>query len=342
MTMSAKFLVPAACIVMLFSTPFPALGLEELSNVELSRITAQSGLTLGANQGLFYLEAIGLGFRDVGTLDPWGASLGIDGYLSGDFSGIFLMDTEFNLDIGNFLEQDAILVQDDTGEVTPVPRSLDHPLNTTPMLFVSQTEGDIHGDFRVTELRVWDHGAGAEGVLGDLAVSGLSLSGARLALFAPLGGGAGIRLLAGFNVTVDTIRCSTLAHGNDFLVSGLMLGSSFSGPPLPEDNLGSVPIDTGAWALEGPGFNLGVPFYYNDIPGVPDLSLSALPLSVDVAGARPVVSAPAACLVINAPMEGSLRIKRVSSKGFDLGPIAIDGLRLYRNRIELPGRGIGH
>jgi hypothetical protein len=41
-------------------------------------------------------------------------------------------------------------------------------------------------------------------------------------------------------------------------------------------------------------------------------------------------------------MEGSLRIESVSSKGFDLGPIAIDGLRLYKNRIEFPGRGIGH
>ncbi len=339
MNVRAQLLVLAAFAAILFFIPFPAPGLEELSDRQLSRVTAQSGLTLGADQGVFYLDAIGLGFRDAGTLDPWGTPLGVDGYLCGDLGGIFLMDTEFIMDIGNFLEQDSILVQDDAGGGTPVLRSLDHPLNDTPMLFLSQTGGSIHGTFRVTDISTWDHGAGAEGVLGDLSLSGLSVSSARIAFFAPTGG-AGIRVLTGAVVTAETIRFSTLAQENDLLVSGVMLGNSFSGTPLPDDNLGNAPIDTSSWALESGSFNLGLPYSYNDIPGVPDPDLTALPLSVDVAGDRLI--GQATCLVINAPMEGSLRIESVSSKGFDLGPIAIDGLRLYKNLIEFPGRGIGH
>ncbi|MBI9092758.1 MAG: hypothetical protein JEZ12_26375 [Desulfobacterium sp.] len=339
MCMRAKFLVLAACAAILVSIPFSAPGLEALSNRQLSRITAQSGLNLEAAQGLFYLSAVGVGFSDVGTVDPWGTPLGVDGYLHGDLGGIFTLDTEFALDIGNFLEPDPILVQDDAGGSIPVLRSLDHPLNHRPMLFLSQTEGGIQGDFRIADLTIWDHGAGAEEVLGDLSVSGLALSSTRLALFAPPGG-TGIRILAGGVVVAETIRFSTLSPENDLLVSGLMLGSSFSGTPLPEDNLGNSPIDTRSWALENGSFNLGNPCYYNDILGVPDLEPTALPLSVDVAGDREV--GPATCLVINAPMEGSLRIKSVSANGFDLGPMAIDGLRLYKNVIEFPGRGIGH
>ncbi len=340
MHMRTKFLVLAACTAILLSIPFPVLGLEELSNSQLSRITARSGLNLEAAHGVLYLSAVGVGFKDVGTLDPWGSPLGVDGYIYGDLRGIFTLDTEFTMDIGNFLEPDPILVQDDALEGLQVLRSLDHPLNNIPMLFLSQTGGGIHGSFQVTDLRSWDHGSGSEAVLGDLSFSGLSLSDTSLALFATPVGGAGIRFLASAVVTAETIRFSTLSQENDLLVSGLMLGNSFSGTPLPDDNLGNAPIDTASWALDSGGFNLGIPYYYNDIPGAPDLALTALPLSVDVAGDREV--GPATCLVINAPMEGALRIENVSAKGFDLGPIAIDGLMLYKNLIEFPGRGIGH
>jgi hypothetical protein len=47
-------------------------------------------------------------------------------------------------------------------------------------------------------------------------------------------------------------------------------------------------------------------------------------------------------VAINAPIKGSIRIENISSSNFDMGPVAIDGIRLYKNVVEFPGRGIGN
>lgn len=44
---------------------------------------------------------------------------------------------------------------------------------------------------------------------------------------------------------------------------------------------------------------------------------------------------------MNLPMQGAIHIDKVSLGGNDFGGIAIDGIKVEKLYIEIPGRGLG-
>jgi hypothetical protein len=309
-------------------------ALERMSSSEMKKVTAQGGISIAFDGLVVTSESTGFSLKDIGTLDASGNSID-DGYIIGNVLSFFIADTGFNLDIGS-INGDGVLVFDGgSPEIGGIN--------------VTQVFGETRFDFEYNDIHVWNYQQAVqeETHLGSLSVDNYTTSQASLKLFPPMDGTCGVRGLAEARYSMDTLSFSAQEGNDDLVIAGVMKGFAFTGDPLPDDNQGTESIDTTSWDFGEGGFKIGIPHYTDDPTGTEPHENTTLPFSIDISSAPRYVSTTDTTIttphmVIDAPMAGSIRIKSVASMGFDFGPIAIDGIRLYKNIIEFPGRGIGH
>jgi hypothetical protein len=313
---------------LIFFPPVPELSaLEEMTNREMQEVTAQGGITLAVDDLVVFHDSSSLTFQDIGTMDSQGILLDQDGYITGSPTSLLIENRTFTLNVGS-LNEDGNLI-------------FDGSIQELGGVVLTQTGGEQITTFEFNDVKVWNHNLNQESHLGDFSISNQKVLASQFKFFSPTDETCGIRMLAETQTTIDTINFSCQDQSNDLVISGIMTGGTFTGVPLPDDNLGTEPIDTTSWAFGEDMFQLGIPHYENDPVGSENHENTTLPFSLDATDTpRDGITTP--YLLINAPMQGSVRISNISSKGFDFGPIAIDGIRLYKSIIEFPGRGIGH
>lgn len=322
-----------AVMVILIVFISEAVALERMTNQEMGEVTAQGGITLALDDVVLYNQTPSLTFWDIGTLDSQGRSLA-DGYLTGELEALFSANLTFDLDIGSYDPQGQLLFFGTPGDIAAIR--------------ISQESGEAGSSYSYGDIGVWNHQLSEETRLGDFSVTNATLTDSQVKLFTPVtDGSCGVMMLAEFEKSIDSIRFSTTdGNEDDLVLSGVMIGGAISGGDLPEDNHGTVSIDTSSWAFDETMFRIGIPHYEGEPVGMAGHENTTLPFAIDISNAGragedgSMYVAPH--LAIQAPMEGSFRIQSVSSGDFDFGPIAIDGIRLYKNLIEFPGRGIGN
>ncbi|MEA1968247.1 MAG: hypothetical protein U9N77_08505 [Thermodesulfobacteriota bacterium] len=315
-----------------FFLPLTCSALEKLSDNQMHKITAQSGITAYINDAVVFYDSPDLKFKDVGTCDKNGNPFSVDGYLKFDFKALVVMDGRFDMDIGGFYEEDQLSFMDNTasGDVT---RFFDNPLNNVGMLFLTHSGDDHSFIFQFNNIKVFDHESGNEIAMGDLELSDIKIFESRLDLFPPVEGDCGIRFVGGTRFEMGNVKFSGTDHEMDLTLSGIMAGSSISGSP----------DDPDSWEFDDGKFQMGLPYYYNDIPGQDDTALASNPFSLDITYDENRLCDNKAYIAVNAPVQGSIRIKEITTHGdTSFGPMAVDGIRLYKNIIEFPGRGIGN
>ncbi|MBI9092710.1 MAG: hypothetical protein JEZ12_26125 [Desulfobacterium sp.] len=310
-----------------------AAALERMTSQEMGGVTAQGGISLALDEVMVFNYISSFTIKDVGTLDSQGNPLA-DGYFTGGFESLFSSTMSFDLDIGASDPQGPMIFYGTVGDISGIR--------------FSQESGETSFTYSYDDISVWNHQLSEETHLGDFSVSNAALLDASFTLFPPAGDGdCGVRMLAEFQKSIESIGFSTTdGTGDDLAISGVMIGGTFSGVALPEDNLGTAPINTATWAFDQGMFRLGIPHYESDPVGTAGHENTTLSFAIDISDAPRTLgdgsTYVAPHLVIDAPMAGSFRVQSVSSGDFDFGPMAIDGIRLYKNLIEFPGRGIGN
>ncbi|MCF8026650.1 MAG: hypothetical protein K9K82_14330 [Desulfobacteraceae bacterium] len=329
----------AASALLFFSALllFPPLapGMEKLSKEQMRDLTGQAGISLAASDAVFEFWSDSFKIQDVNTLDMDGGTLSPDGYVRFDLHGIMVADDMFEFDVGLFYEEEPLEFNDDISGQDDVIRTFEHPLNNTAMMFLSHSANNPEFEYTLSNISVYNHDTNIQGetVLGDLDVSGANLYESKINIYPPAEDGtSGIRAVAGGRAEIDAVVYKNPEQFENIFISGAMAGSGFSGDPS----------DPSAWAFEDGIFELGIPYYYHDDPDQQDTEIHSHPFTLDITTDENRSGDFASYMAINAPMRGSIRIKSVSSDDFDMGPIAIDGMRLYKNYVEFPGRGIGN
>jgi hypothetical protein len=169
------------------------------------------------------------------------------------------------------------------------------------MLVISAPDLDLFADITVSNI----HFCGQD--LGSLAIEGLRLSSLALAAGPPAdpGRSAGLDFELGGRIGIDTFRYDYNAS-QALVVSGFAL-------------MGFDPLDSRGT------FRIG------DVAGG---NPGTLDIGVNGAGDR-------ACLAMNLPVSGSVRIEALSLGGTDFGAFTLDGIQADTLYIEFPGRGLG-
>ena len=344
--------VAALLFLAAFFLPQTAPALKELSKEEMRGLTGQAGITLAADNAVFFYYSDSVKFQDVGTVDMNGTTLSPDGYVTFDVSALLTVDDLFDLGVGVFNQSEQLSFTDQTsaGEVT---RYFDHPLNNTTMIALAHQADEPRLDLSIQNISVYNHNLDdpetevhdpqAESLLGDVDVTNARILESRANLFPPATEDAsGIRGVGGARMQIESVTYANPNQTAEFSISDIMIGAGFTGDPLPEGPSTTNDIDTTTWAFDTGVFEIGIPYYFHDDPAQEDTTLASYPASLDFAtdDTRPDDARP--YMAFNAPVRGSIRIKNISSGNFDMGPIAIDGIRLYKNFIEFPGRGIGN
>jgi hypothetical protein len=333
--MERKFIRFVMLVLLVVLTNIPGVdALERMNSSEMKMITAQGGISIAVDGLLVTSETIGLSFMGLDTMDASGNSID-DGYIIGNTRSLFIADTGFTLDIGSIHGPGDLVFDGSSPDI--------------PGINVTQIYGETSLDFEYNDIHVWNYQQAVQGEthLGSLSVDNYTTSHTKLKLFTPMDDICGFRGLAEARSSMDTFSFSAQEGNDDLVVTGVMKGFAFTGDPLPDDNLGTEPINTASWEFDGDGFRIGIPHYTDDPTGTESYENETLPFSIDISGGPRYVYTTGATIttphmVIDAPMVGSIRIKSVASMGFDFGPVAMDGIKLYKNIIEFPGRGIGH
>ncbi|MFW6080878.1 MAG: hypothetical protein ACOC7W_03115 [Desulfosalsimonas sp.] len=329
----------AACLLLFMLpllAPDTARGLEEMTAREMNKVSGQAGISLATDEATFYLYADSIKFQDKNTLDKDGNELSPDGYVRFGYKALLVAEDFFEIDIGEFNQEDDLEFTDQTsdGEVT---RTFEHPLNHTAMVFLDQSAGDEpFFNLKIQDISVYNHDSEAETAIGNLDAAGISLHESRFNIYPPTDGGCGIRGIIGARAEIGLLEYTNPDKTADSQISaaGAMLGAGFSG----------APEDPDAWEFDDGMFELGIPYYYHDDPEEEDTELDSYPFTLDITGVDDDSRSGdfQTFIAVRAPVRGSVRVKNISSDNFDTGPIAIDGIRLYKNNIEFPGRGIGN
>lgn len=328
----------------LFLQPASAPAIEKLSEAEMRSVTAQAGITWRTKDATFFASRESRTYRDIETRDRFGELLTPSGYAKYDLNAILLLNSTVNLDTGIFHESESLTFTDHIGEITE-ERTFDHPLNNLAMVFISRKSAEDNPEalLNLDNISVYHHVREAEMLLGDVRVVDFTSFESRLRIYPPEGDNAsGIRAVGGTRFQIDSVIYENPDQFENIVVTGFMAGSSFGGGDLTEGPSDTNQIDTSTWSFEDGLFELGMPYYYHDNPEQQDTELDSHPFTLDFATNEERAGDYQSYMAINAPVRGSVRIKNISSDDFDMGPIAIDGVRLYRNYIEFPGRGIGN
>lgn len=331
-----------------FSPCESSFSLEKLTNTELASVTAQSGISAFADDVVLLMDSADITFQDIGTLDSNGdpvldPSLNPrDGYLTFNVNAMVVFNDAVSFDVGVFQQEEQLSFTDNTasGDVT---RLFDHPLNNFAMLDFTHEGYEHYFVFEFNDIRVYNHEIDDETLLGDLVFTDLQIFESRFNAFPPPGDDAcGIMLNGGIRGEFGHVEFTGSDGVSDLTVSGVMLGSSFSGDPLPDEPNMVNEINTDSWTFDEGLFQVGIPYYFKDIPGQDDTEIYSFPFAFNITTEDGRSGDFQSYIALDLPLQGSLRIKNIHSHGTDFGPIAIDGIRLYKNVIEFPGRGIGH
>lgn len=329
-------------IAALFLHPPAAFSLEALSNEEMRSVTGQAGISAAVDEGVMVIQSPVYIFQDVGTKDRFGNSFAVDGHLSYKTKALLEIKESFGLDIGMAYGGQTITVTDQTGS-GDVSRTFDHPLSDMAMIALAQQSNDPFYTLSVEDISVYNHSLGTDSLIGDLNIAGLDVLESRASFFPTAGAyDCGIRAVAGVRTQIPLLELENPDQAVKATFSDVIIGAAFTGDPLPETGSSTNEIDTSTWAFDAGMFELGIPHYYHDDPTQEDTQIHTYPFTLDVTGDSERTGDFKKFIVMNAPMKGSIRVKNISSDNFDMGPIAIDGIRLYKNTIEFPGRGIGN
>ncbi|MCF8026609.1 MAG: hypothetical protein K9K82_14125 [Desulfobacteraceae bacterium] len=309
--------------------------MEKLSDDQMQDLTGQAGISLAANNAVFEFWSDSFTFQDVNTLDMDSNTLSPDGYVRFDLYGVMVADDMLDFDVGGFYKEEQLQFTDQISGQDDVTRTFEHPLNKTAMVFLSHTANNPEFAYSASSISVYNHDTNIQGetVLGDLDVSGIKLHESRFNIYPPAEDGtSGIRAIAGARAEIGSVVYKNPQQFENIFLSGVMAGSGFSGDPA----------DPGAWAFAEGMFELGIPYYYHDDPDQQDTEIHSHPFTLDFGTDTERPGNFDSYMAVSAPMRGAIRVKSVSSDDFDMGPIAIDGMRLYKNYVEFPGRGIGN
>lgn len=331
----------AVLIAVLFSQAMPALSLEKLSNNEMQKVTGQAGISAAVDEGVLFVQTPTITIWDVGTRDRFGNPLAVDGHISYRTKALLGINEAFSLDIGMPYGGETITVTDVISPEDSTTRTFSHPLSDMAMVAFTQQSDEPFYTFQTQDIAVYNHGLGEMSQIGGLNLSGLNVFDSRIGLFPPADG-CGIRGVAGMRGQVGLLELENPDQGLNASLSGIMIGAAFTGDTLPEGPSASSQLDPGTWGFDAGMFELGIPYYYHDDPNQEDTHLHTHPFSVDIGGDPDRPGDFQAYIALNAPVRGSIRIRNISSDNFDMGAVAIDGIRLYKNVVEFPGRGIGN
>ncbi|MCF8026457.1 MAG: hypothetical protein K9K82_13345 [Desulfobacteraceae bacterium] len=351
--------LPAIVALLFFAAVFfpqSAPALEKLSKEEMQGLTGQAGFSLAADNAVFFYYSDAMKFQDVNTVDMTGDPLTPEGFAKFDVSALLTVDDYFDLDVGVFYREEPLTFDDQTDPNTPdttITREFDHPLNNTAMIFLSQQADEPQLDLSIQNISVYNHSLDAqdtevhdpqaESLIGDVDVTNARILESRGNLFPPAGDNAsGIRAVGGTRMQIGSLTYANPEQTTGLTVSDIMIGAGFTGDALPEGPSSANEMDTSTWAFDTGVFEIGRPYYFHDDPAQEDTTLASYPASLDFSSDDTRAGDFQSYVAINAPVRGSIRIKNVSSSNFNMGPIAIDGIRLYKNYIEFPGRGIGN
>jgi hypothetical protein len=318
--------------------------MEKLTSEEMRSFTGQTGIDFAADQTVFYHYADSIKIEDVGTRNKDGVLLTPDGYLRFTFETLIAADDEiFAVDVGLYDSAGQVEVTDQTS-TGPVTRYLDHPWNQLAMVHLAQqTLGSPHYHIKMDDLSVYNHTLSRESLIGDLNIAGIHIHEAVLDLFPATGTSSrGIRGSIGMRAETGGIWFENPGQQMRAAFEGIMVGAAFTGPPLPEAASSTSQVDPGTWGFDTGMFQVGIPCAFHDDPDLVDTTLATHPFSIDFAGDDTRPGDFQTYILVNAPVKGSIRISSISSDNFDMGPVAIDGMRLYKHEIEFPGRGIGN
>ena len=334
------------CSMLILSAP-SIFALEKLSNTEMKSVTAQAGISIASDDVSFFVNWQAKTFRDKGTRNRFGDLLSPDGYVKFDLSSLMILNSNTIFDIGVFNESEMLTYNDQVREDT-IERDFPHPLNSMAMVSISRkSRGFPEALFNLNNITVYDHGYGDERTLGDVNFTDIYFFFFFFRLFPPTGdAGCGIRGLGGTRLQISSLAYENPDQETGISMSNVMLGAAFTGDSLPETATSTNELDTSTWAFDEGRFQLGIPYYYHDDPETQDTELHTHPFSLDAATDENRPGDFQSYIAINAPVRGAIRIENISSNisgtSFDMGPIAIDGIRLYKNVVEFPGRGIGN
>mgnify|MGYP006284974347 CR=1 FL=1 len=327
----------------------PASAIEKLSDAEMHEVTAQAGISVRTGNVSVFLNQQGRQLTDINTYDRFGTALSPNGYVTFDLHSMMILNDTIHMDVGVFNESDALTFTDtytdETGSSQTVERSFAHPLNNLAMVSLYQeAAGDPEYLIQMDNIAVYNHDLVQESMIGDLNISDILTAESALNLFPPASdnGVSGIRGVGGTRIQVDTLKLENPDQHMTASVSGIMMGAAFTGDPLPESESSSSQLDPSTWAFDEGLFQVGIPYYFNDDPEQEDTELNSHPFEFDIVTDDTRSGDFQSYMRLNAPMRGSIRIQNISSDNFDMGAIAIDGIRLYKNVVEFPGRGIGH
>lgn len=325
-------------IAMLFLHAEAALSLEALSNKEMQAVTGQAGISAAIDEGVMVISSPVVTIRDINTKDRFGDDFTVNGHISFRTSAFLAIKEAFEFDIGMPYRDADLTFTDQTadGEVT---RTFSHPLENLAMIALSQRSNNPTYFISKEDIAVYNHALGEMSQIGDLSMYGINALESR-ANFFPYG--SGLRTVAGLKAQVDGLVLENPDHQEIASVSGVMIGAAFNGATLPEEPSSTNELDTSTWSFAEGLFELGIPYYYHDNPNQEDTGISSYPFTLDITGDDTRSGNYQVYMAINAPVRGSIRVKNIASNNFEMGSIAIDGIRLYKNYIEFPGRGIGN
>ncbi|MCF8025153.1 MAG: hypothetical protein K9K82_06665 [Desulfobacteraceae bacterium] len=323
---------------MLFLQAQAALALEKLSNKEMRTITGQAGISAAVDNGVMVIYSPLVTIRGVNTKDRYGNDLDIDGHMSFKTSAFLSIQEAFDIDIGRPYGGEELTFTDHTagGEVL---RTFSHPLSDLAMIALSQASDDPTYILNKENIAVYNHALDEMSQIGDFSLYGLNAMESR-ANFFPYG--SGLRTVAGIRAQVEGLVLENPNQQKTASATGIMIGAAFEGEALPEGPSSTNELDTSTWSFAEGLFEFGIPYYYHDDPDQEDTEINSYPFTLDITGDETRSGDFQTYMAVKAPIRGSIRIKNVESSNFDMGAIAIDGIRLYKNYIEFPGRGIGN
>lgn len=293
--------------------PRSAACMEKLDNEEMKGLTGQAGISAASSNVVLEYFNEEIKFEDTHTLDKDGNPLTPNGYVKFGMHALMVSDDLITFDVGVF---------NDLAMVSMTHESLNDPVNF----------------FHLENVSVRNHNTQppSNTVLGDIQISNIQIFKSRLNLFPPGGSGntCGIQGAGGVRMNMENLVFNNPNDNMSVSVSGAMFGAAFTGSPEnPED-----------WAFDDGLFCVGSPYYFQDYSGQQELGPQPFTFDITHDGSRP--GDFQAYMALNLPVQGSIRIQNIASEApdanFDMGPIAIDGIRLYKNEVEFPGRGIGN
>lgn len=300
-------------LVSAFFLPHSAVGMEKMDSQEMKGVTGQAGISVATDNAVLEYFNEEIKFEDTNTLDKDGNKLTPNGYVKFGMHALLVSDDAMTIDVGGFR---------DLAMVSITHESLNDPLNFFNLENVSVRNQNTQPPSNT--------------VLGDVQISNIQIFKSRLNLFPPGGSGntCGIQGAAGARMNIESLVFNNPDNNMSVSVSGAMFGAAFTGDPE----------NPGDWAFEDGLFSVGSPYYFHGYAGQQELGPQ--PFTFDITHDSSRSGDFQAYMALNLPIQGSIRIQNIAAEtpdsSFDMGPIAIDGIRLYKNEVEFPGRGIGN